>query len=65
MSLQKPKAINHPTFATGGATYQRLEFLGDGEYLRLERIKVSRLTNLFLEAIIDLIVLHHVFEKPV
>ena len=26
------EAINHPTSATGGATYQRLEFLGDGEY---------------------------------
>jgi endoribonuclease Dicer len=25
------EAINHPTSATGGATYQRLEFLGDGE----------------------------------
>ncbi len=28
------EAINHPTSGTGGATYQRLEFLGDGEYLR-------------------------------
>ena len=32
--------INHPTAATGGATYQRLELLGDGEYPRPERIKV-------------------------
>ena len=25
------EAVNHPTSGTGGATYQRLEFLGDGE----------------------------------
>ena len=34
------EAINHPTSGTRAATYQRLEFLGDGEYLRSERIKV-------------------------
>ena len=34
------EAINHPTSGTGGATYQRLEFLGDGKYPRSERIKV-------------------------
>ena len=34
------EAINHPTSGTGGVTYQRLEFLGDGKYLRSERIKV-------------------------
>ena len=33
-------AINHPTSGTGGATYQRLEFLGDGRYLRQEMVKV-------------------------
>ena len=27
------EAINHPTSGTGGVTYQRLEFLGNGEYL--------------------------------
>ncbi len=34
------EAINHPTSRTGGATYQRLAFLGDGEYLRSYCIKV-------------------------
>ena len=34
------EAVNHPTSGTGGATHQRLEFLGDGEYRRSERIKV-------------------------
>ena len=34
------EAINHPTSGTGGATYQRLEFLGDGRYLRQEMVKV-------------------------
>jgi endoribonuclease Dicer len=34
------EAVNHPTSGTGGATYQRLEFLGDGEYLCSERIKL-------------------------
>jgi len=34
------EAINHPTSATGGATYQRLEFLGDGKYLCSKNIKV-------------------------
>ena len=33
-------AINYPTSGTGGATYQRLEFLGNGEYLRQEMVKV-------------------------
>lgn len=33
------EALTHPTSGTGGATYQRLEFLGDGEYPWPERIK--------------------------
>ena len=42
------EAINHPTSGNGGQTYQRLEFLGDGEYLRSERNKVVFFDQYFL-----------------
>jgi hypothetical protein len=34
------EGVNEPTSGTGGATCQRLELPGGGEYLHSERIKV-------------------------
>lgn len=53
------EALTHPSFAKGGPSYQRLEFLGDG---MCKRHQASSMTDAIL-AVLDLVVLDHFFNN--
>ena len=55
------EAITHPSFTTSaGSSYQRLEFLGDGNVYHSEQTVSMLKWNL---AVIDLVIMRHLFGK--
>ena len=53
------EALTHPSFWSGGKSYQRLEFLGDGMAPVIRRDSA----NVFIKAVVDAVVMTYLFKK--
>ena len=53
------EALTHPSFWSGGKSYQRLEFLGDGMAL----VMCHDSANIIVKAVVDAVVMTYLFKK--